>query len=74
VLLGRKWALHDVDDVEGFCASAIHRRGLELSHHDRQDLLAFLVSETWRLSGVYEPGGRVRFSTFATHHLGRRQG
>jgi hypothetical protein len=67
-LLGAKYSLYDVDDAEGFCAQLAGRAGLELSYHEREDLLAFLISTCWQLSTKYEPGG-MAFSTYATYTL-----
>ena len=67
-MLNSRLALHDVDDAEGFCAQLAGRAGLELSFHEREDLLAFLIATCWFLSTKYEPGG-MAFSTYATYTL-----
>jgi hypothetical protein len=57
--------------VEALCGSVIHKSGLELSHHDEQDLLAYLLAECWRLSLRYEParGSTRSFAGWATTNL-----
>jgi DNA-directed RNA polymerase specialized sigma24 family protein len=67
-LLQRPLALHDVRDCEALCTHVIQRSRLNLSHHDSEDLLAYLISEAWLLSERYEPGG-ITFSTWATTTL-----
>ena len=67
----RALALHDIADTEALAASIVHGSGLELSFHDREDLLAFLVATAWQLSLVYEPGG-ISFSSWAGTTLRRR--
>ena len=57
-------SLHEIDDVEAFTLAIVQRSRLELSHHDREDLVAYLLTECWRLSLRFEPGG-ISFSTYA---------
>jgi DNA-directed RNA polymerase specialized sigma24 family protein len=66
-----KLALHDVDDAFALCSRVVSLSGLSLRWHEREDLVAYLVSECWALSLRYEPGG-IRFSTWATGTLRRR--
>ena len=63
--------LHGIDDVERFAVAIVHRSGIELSDHDREDLVAYLVAETWQLSVRYQPGG-ISFSTWAGTTLRKR--
>lgn len=63
--------LHDIRDVEAFCNDIIHRRHLQLTPHQHEDLLAYLIEETWELSTRYQPGG-ITFSTWAGNTLRRR--
>lgn len=63
--------LHDVEDVEGLCAFILQRANLELSYHDSEDCLAFLVESTWELSIRFEPGAG-RFSVWASAALRHR--
>jgi len=61
--------LHDVSDVFAFASAIAERSGLSLGWHDREDLVAYLVSEAWILSERYERGDeryRSNFSGFAT--------
>jgi hypothetical protein len=69
--LPRRWALLDVRDTEALCASVIQKSGLELSYHDHEDLLAFLIETAWRLSLKYEPGrgSTKNFAGWATTNL-----
>jgi hypothetical protein len=72
-LLGRTWALHDVDDVERLSRKALddalRTRGIHLRPHEHADAVAFLVSECWRLSVGYDPARTSRFSTYAYRRL-----
>lgn len=70
-MLGSRLALHDVMDVEAFCVRIVDRSSLELRHHDREDLVAYLIETCWELSRRYERGG-VRFSTVAGTILRQR--
>ena len=72
-MLPRKLVLHDVRDVELYCARILHRANLTLAHHDSEDLLAYLVETCWELSLVYRPNGQpARFSSYAAPILQRR--
>lgn len=71
-LLGRPWALHNVDDVERFAAQIIERRRLHwLQPHERDDLLTYLVEAAWELSLRWQPNGYA-FSQWARPTLERR--
>ncbi len=59
-------ALHDVRDVEAFCATIIHRSRLELDEHQHEDLLAYLVETAWQLSTADPQPWRTSFSGYAT--------
>ena len=67
----QKIGYHDIADVEQFCNRIIHRSRLELSWHERDDLLAYLVETCWQLAEDFRPGG-IRFSTYAGNTLARR--
>jgi DNA-directed RNA polymerase specialized sigma24 family protein len=67
-MLSSTLTLHDVRDVESLCARVVERSGVELRSHERDDLMAYLVSECWVLSRRYEAGG-IKFSTWATTTL-----
>ena len=43
-MLNSRLTLHDLDDAEALCVWVIGRSGLSLSHHDREDLLAYLLA------------------------------
>lgn len=71
--------LHDIDNVERFCADIAHKRhekiraafaqaGRNYGTHAQEDFLAYLIDACWQLSLTYRPGG-IRFSTYAGHHL-----
>ena len=68
-MLNGRLALEDVADVEGFCAALLdeqlHRLGAHLRPHDREDALAYLVSEAWRLSVRYDASVGQSFSKYA---------
>lgn len=49
-MLNGTLTLHDIRDVEAFCTTILDRRGL--NGPDREDLLTYLIEETWRLSGL----------------------
>ena len=67
-LLSSRFELFDIDDVERFASRIVERSRLELSYHDREDLLASLIFECWRCANDYDPS-RAAFSTFATYKL-----
>ena len=67
-LLSSRLELLDIRDVEQFAGRILERSGLELSYHDREDLLASLVVECWSCAGDYDES-RASFSTFATIRL-----
>jgi hypothetical protein len=73
VLLHGPYALHDVDDVEGFCERILGEQlrilGARLRFHDQEDALAFLLSVAWRLSVRYDPSVGQSFSTYARRQL-----
>ncbi|MBA2360101.1 MAG: sigma-70 family RNA polymerase sigma factor [Actinobacteria bacterium] len=72
-MLASKLVLHDVRDVELYCARILHRANLNLPHHDSEDLLAYLVETCWELSLGYRPNGQPhRFSSYAAPILSRR--
>src|SRR6266496_3773256 len=72
-MLHGKLALHDVEDVEALAAYVIQRSGVELSYHEHEELLSYLVEVTWELSLRYEEGIiRKGFSLWATTTLKRR--
>lgn len=68
--------LLDVDDAFALAHGVVKRSGLELSWHDREDLVAFLVAAAWELSLGFDPacrkGGRTDFAGYATIALRRR--
>jgi hypothetical protein len=70
-LLGSRLALHDVEDVERFCAAIVQRSRFNLGHYEHEDLTSYLIEECWQLSLRFEPGG-IRFSTYAGNTLGKR--
>ena len=67
-MLSGRLTLHDVRDVEALCGRVISRSGIELDHHDREELLAFLVEHAWFISRHFVPNG-IRFTTFATTQM-----
>jgi hypothetical protein len=67
-LLSQRWSLWDVGDVEALCWSIVKRYRLELNHHEREDLVTYLIETCWSLSVRYEPGG-ITFCTYATNNL-----
>lgn len=66
-LLTSKLKLHDVDDVERFCASHLQTQPQwrQLEEHRKDDALAYLISETWRISTRYDPARNTSFSKHA---------
>lgn len=71
-MLNGTLALHDIRNVEAFCADIARRHLGRLGHHDHEELLAYLVEECWLLSvTVYQPS-RGSFSTFAGDALRRK--
>jgi hypothetical protein len=72
VLLSRPWTLLDIDDTEAFVGAIIRRSGFTLSHHDEQDLVAYLLETIWQLSERYDGSQGSRFSAWAKLTLQRR--
>ncbi len=74
-MLAGKLELHGVADVEGLCARALdtYLRGTRthLRPHDREDALAYLIGEAWRIGERWEPRG-VAFSTYLYRLLSAR--
>jgi hypothetical protein len=70
-VLGSAFPLHDVRNVEALCERVIQRSRLNLSYHDHEDLLAYLVEVCWRLSTKYEHGrgSTNSFAGWATYIL-----
>jgi DNA-directed RNA polymerase specialized sigma24 family protein len=64
-------SLQGIDDVEPFAVAIVQRSRIELNHHDREDLITYLVETCWELSLRYEPGG-ISFSTWAGATLRNR--
>ena len=72
-MLAGKLALHDVRDTEALCVSVLRRSRLELSSHDFEDALSFLIEAAWKLSLGYQRGDRpASFSSYAAPILQRR--
>jgi hypothetical protein len=73
LVLQGKFALHDVQDTEAFCARIIQRSGVELRYSEHEELLAYLIETAWELSLEYRPGIiRKGFSTWVGITLSRR--
>lgn len=66
-MLNGTLTLHDIRDVEAFCAHFLHKRNRA---HD-EDLLAYLIEETWILSQRYDGTRGSRFSAWARLTLER---
>lgn len=72
-VLNERFALHDIRDVEAYCAQILHRHDHQLNPTDREDLLAYLIETAWELSLKYDPAGRpARFGVYAHPILQRR--
>src|SRR5215218_119677 len=71
MFLGARFPLHDIEDVERFCAALLERDRCRLEHYEREDLLVYLVEECWRFSLKFRPG-RGRFSVWVYGSLRRR--
>jgi DNA-directed RNA polymerase specialized sigma24 family protein len=63
-LLGSRFALHDIDDVESFTAAIVQRSQFTLDAHQREELHVYLIETAWELSRNFRPGG-ISFSTYA---------
>jgi hypothetical protein len=61
--------LHDLRDVEAFCNAALdqalNRSRANLRPADHDDALAYLISQTWRLSLRYDHNKNPSFTSFA---------
>lgn len=51
-MLNGTLTLHDIRDVEAFCATIIQRSRIDLTSIEHDDLLAYLITEAWRISGL----------------------
>lgn len=71
-MLSAKLPLHDIQDVEAFVASIVERRNFDLSWHDQEDLLAFLVETCWELSRQRPAPWRDSFSGWVYPYLRQR--
>jgi hypothetical protein len=72
-VLQGKLALHEIEDVEAYCACILQRSALELSQQEQEDALAYLIATTWELSLRYRPGIIHKgFSTWAGITLRQR--
>src|SRR3954465_538374 len=74
-MLPAKLALYDLKDVEAFCNAALDktlkRWRASLEHGDRDDALAYLISETWRISERFNPARTPSFAAYARNFQGR---
>jgi hypothetical protein len=70
-VLNGRLALHDIHDVEAYCAHILQRARLTLTPQDHEDALAYLTEEAWILSRTYRPGTRS-FSGYAGQRLPQR--
>jgi hypothetical protein len=68
-LLGRRWQLEDIDDVERFCATLAGDVGANLSWHERDDLLAHLLTTTWELHTRWDRERSPSFCQYARYVL-----
>ena len=69
-MLHGKLVLFDIADTEAFCAQIIHRGHHQLGHHQREDLLAYLIATAWEISQRWDPtASTVPFSVWALHIL-----
>jgi hypothetical protein len=69
-VLNGKLILHG-EDVEALCGKVVTLSRLELTYHEREDLLAYLIEECWELSLRYRPGG-IGFGAYANTTLKKR--
>lgn len=67
-------SLYDIRDVEALAAKVVQQSNLELGYHDKEDLIAYLVSTCWELSLEWEPDESRSwgFAAWATTTLRRR--
>lgn len=67
--------IHDLKDVEAFCSAALDqtlkRWRSTLEPSDRDDALAYLISETWRISTRYNPKLSPSFAAYARNYQPR---
>jgi hypothetical protein len=70
-MLNGKLELDDVRDTEAFCTYILNRARLNLTPHEHEDALAYLIEETWILSTRHRPGN-TPFSAHAATRLPQR--
>lgn len=76
-MLNSTYRLHDIDDVEAFCAHVAQlfygRTQTRLSPSEHEDLIAYLIVETSKLSERYTPTTpQARFHSYAHSLLNHR--
>lgn len=64
-------ALHNITDVEAFCTHIANGRLKQHNPQDQEELIAYLITETWLLSRRYNPS-KGTFSAWAANTLHRR--
>jgi hypothetical protein len=75
-ILATKLSLHDIGDVEAYCAAVLDRslrrqRGF-LKPDDREDALSHLIATAWELSRRWEPARCPSFADYLSEILPRR--
>ena len=68
-LLGSRFALHDVEDVESFCGSIVQRVKFNLTAHEREELHVYLIETAWELSLITPRPWRTSFSGWVHQRL-----
>ena len=71
-MLPRKFALHDVSDVEAFAVAILKPRAASIPSRDHEDAVAYLIETAWELSLGYDSEQMRRFSVWAGYVLRQR--
>jgi DNA-directed RNA polymerase specialized sigma24 family protein len=58
--------LHDIRDVEAYCRTLLQNARLEITQHDAEDALAYLVETAWELSTKEPRQWHTSFSGWLT--------
>lgn len=72
-MLNGTFALHDIENVEGFCEVVLQEQlrkfGSTLKTQDKEDCLSYLISTAWELSVKWEADRNYSFSQYAGNIL-----
>jgi hypothetical protein len=68
-LLGRVWALEDIESVERLVYSLVRDVEARLQPHEYDDLIAYLLGEVWAIYRQWDRGKTPSFRQYCTYLL-----